>query len=121
MKNLQAWGRLGLLGIATGVITPCSGQSEAVRDWVRQIALGLNEHGHLRSQASGQSAEATVGVTLDDLGRLVSTRVVKKTGTLQLDEAALAVISKRSTVSAATARAWQTDSGTGNRAGLRED
>jgi TonB family protein len=59
---------------------------------MRQIALKLNEHGHLRSQASGQSVEATVAVTLDDLGRLVSTRVVKKTGTPQLDEAALGVI-----------------------------
>jgi len=93
MKTLQRWGRLAIiLDLATSELTPCFGQSEAVNNWVRQIALRLNEHRHLPSQISGQSAEATVVVTLDDLGRLVSSRVAKKTGTAQLDEAALAVI-----------------------------
>jgi protein TonB len=71
--------------------TPCWSQSDPAGEWRREIAAQIQASVHFPSTIH-QGGEARVAFTLDRSGRVTSTKLIRSSGLLELDQAALAAI-----------------------------
>jgi TonB family protein len=71
--------------------TPCWSQSDPASEWRREIAAQVQASVHFPSTIH-QGGEPRVAFTLDRSGKVTSTKLIRSTGLLELDHAALAAI-----------------------------
>jgi periplasmic protein TonB len=83
---------------AARVAAPAAGQTAvrptraAITSWQRLLLAQLERHKHYPSQARGKVGEARLEFTLDRAGNVLTSRVVRSSGSEALDAAALALI-----------------------------
>jgi protein TonB len=73
------------------VIAPCRAESDLVSEWKRQMAIRLGEHERVPAEACRQGGEATLALSLDRNGKLISAEIVKSSGVPMLDKTALTI------------------------------
>jgi TonB family protein len=71
--------------------TPCWSQSDPASEWRREIAAQVQANVHFPSTIH-EGGEARIAFTLDRSGKVTSTKLIRSTGLLELDQAALAAI-----------------------------
>jgi len=77
---------------------PALGTGESVQrsrvTWQKELAAHFDKHKRYPADRAGQSAEVIVRFVLDRSGHVLSTRVVKGSGDVSFDEAALAMLQR---------------------------
>jgi protein TonB len=79
-------------------IAPAQGSGDSARrvraTWQKELVAHLDKHKHYPVERAQKSAEIVVGFVLDRMGHVLSTSIVKGSGDLAFDEAALSMVKR---------------------------
>jgi periplasmic protein TonB len=79
-------------------VAPAQGTGESAQrlrvTWQKELVAHLDKHKRYPAERSQQTAEIVVSFSLDRMGHVLSTRIVKGSGDAAFDEAALAMVRK---------------------------
>ncbi|MGT2437627.1 TonB family protein [Bradyrhizobium betae] len=73
-------------------LSPCWGQSDAANAWKQTVHGQLKSHGQFPPEACGRSGEPKLGFTLDRSGKVISSKLLSRSGVAAIDAAALAAL-----------------------------
>jgi len=86
--------RFVLTALLIAAAMPVHAQTDSVKEWHKQIVLGISSQKRFPWRAMGEIGTAKVGFVLDRNGRLVSHWLEESTGHHVLDEESLALIER---------------------------
>jgi protein TonB len=79
-------------------IAPAQGSGDSARrvraTWQKELVAHLDKHKRYPVERAQKSAEIVVGFVLDRMGHVLSTSIVKGSGDLAFDEAALSMVKR---------------------------
>ena len=80
--------------LLTLVSSPSGGQSDAISAWKQQVHAQLRSHVQFPPEACGRSGEPKLTLVLDRSGKVISSKLVGRSGIASIDEAVLTAVNQ---------------------------